>query len=131
MFTINTITDRKTTLTTPMILLNSKNDNVRSNGIFFVESKIKEMYYIVCYGLLGAFLALIIAWLDTKILDNRKKKSTYLKNMLLAGLVTAGIVAFIGENNLGHKTMVGGAPTIGMTYLPSIKEEIITGPPNF
>jgi len=89
------------------------------------------MYYTICYGILGAFLALVIAWLDTKILDNPKKKSTYLKNMLLAGLVTAGIVAFIGENNLGHKTLIGGGSTIGMTYLPTIKEEIITGPPNF
>jgi len=89
------------------------------------------MYYIICYALMGAFLALIISWLDTKIMETRKSRATYIKNMVMAGLITAGIIAFIGEDNLGHRKMTGGGATIGLTYIPAIKEEIISGPPNF
>ena len=89
------------------------------------------MYYQICYGLAGAFLSWIIMWLDTKLLDNPKPKGLYLKNMIMVGLVTALIVSFIGEQNLGHRKMIGGGSVVGLSYISDIGEEIITGPPTF
>jgi hypothetical protein len=90
------------------------------------------MYYIACYALMGAFLTLIAMWIDTKLFDNPKTRSTYIKGMFATAISTAIIISFIGEKNLGHTKMRGGgANTVGLSYIPSIKEEIITGPPNF
>lgn len=90
------------------------------------------MYYIALYGFLGALLALVLSYLDTKLLDNPKERSTYLKNMFMGGLVVVAIVAFIGEDNLGHHKMIGGGRLDkGLNYVSAIGEEIISGPPNF
>lgn len=92
------------------------------------------MYYAIGYGVAAAFLALMLMWLDTKLLDNYKEKSTYIKSMLMVGVITALIVYFIGENNIGSFKMSGGGSSssqFGVSYLPSIREEIMTGPPNF
>ena len=88
------------------------------------------MHYMISYGVLAALFAIIIMWLDTKLLDNEKKKSTYWKVSLMVASVTALIIYIIGEDNLGHGVMTGGASS-GMTYLADIKEEILTGPANF
>ena len=98
------------------------------------------MYYAIIYGILAALATWLIMYLDTKLLDNYKEKSTYLKVMVMTGFITAGIITFIGEENLGHLTSSlprrvltggGGSGSGALSYIPEIREEIFTGPANF
>jgi ABC-type Fe3+-siderophore transport system permease subunit len=77
---------------------------------------------IIIYALLGAFLALVLMYLDTKIGDNPKTKSTYLKGMAASGIITAFIIWLAGVDTL---------PGFGSKYLPAVDDEIFTGMPDF
>lgn len=78
-------------------------------------------YSLILYSVLAAILALVLMYLDTKILDNPKTKSTYVKGMIMTGLITGLIIYFIGSDGLSSSTQ----------YMPALNEEILTGPPNF
>ena len=75
----------------------------------------------ILYGLLAALLALLLMYLDTKLLDNPKAKATYIKGMLMTGLITGLIVYFVGPSASGSNSQ----------YFPGLSEEILTGPPSF
>jgi len=79
------------------------------------------MWTIIFYGLTAALLALMFMYLDTKLLDNPKTKTTYIKGMLMTGAVTVIILNF-------YESVGGGETT---QFLPGLSEEIITGPPQF
>lgn len=75
----------------------------------------------ILYGLLASVLALMLMYLDTKLLDNPKAKSTYIKGMLMTGLITGIIVYFVGPSTSSPNSQ----------YFPGLSEEILTGPPTF
>jgi hypothetical protein len=77
---------------------------------------------IIVYALLGALLALFLMYLDTKISDSPKTKTTYLKGMSMAAVITAFAVWLAGVDTL---------PGFGSKYLPAVDDEIFTGMPDF
>lgn len=77
---------------------------------------------IIFYLLLGATLALILMYLDTKIADNPKTKTTYLKGMALGGVIGAFVVWLAGVDSL---------PGFGSKYIPVVDDEVFTGMPDF
>lgn len=77
---------------------------------------------IIVYALLGAFLALLLMYLDTKIGDNPKTKSTYIKGMAMGAFITGLTVYLAGVESL---------PGFGSKYIPNLDDEIFTGMPDF
>lgn len=77
---------------------------------------------ILIYALLGAFLALVLMYLDTKIGDNPKTRSTYLKGMTMGAFISGFTVYLAGVDKL---------PGFGSKYLPAVDDEIFTGMPDF
>jgi len=77
---------------------------------------------ILIYSLLGAFLALFLMYLDTKIGDNPKTKTTYLKGMAMSAVITALVIWLAGVDKL---------PGFGSKYIPAVDDEIFTGLPEF
>ena len=76
------------------------------------------------YGVLAAIITFIFMYLDTKLLDNPKTKTTYYKNMIFVGSLVAFGIHLIGENNFNK--------AIGIEDLNiSVDEEIMTGSPDF
>ncbi len=83
-------------------------------------------------SIVSSLVCFVFMYLDTKLLDNRKSKATYLKNMLMVGVISYGIVYFMGNPKL--PSQIGGMsqPSVGPTSIvSSIGEEIMTGLPNF
>jgi len=81
------------------------------------------MSAIIIYSLLAAFLALVLMYLDTKIGDNPKTKTTYLKGMAMTAAITAFIVYLAGIDTVPGLS--------GSKYLPSVDDDIFTGMPDF
>ena len=76
-------------------------------------------------GILAALSASVFMYLDSKLFDEEKRKSTYFKNMVLCGGIAASTLYFLHGNSHSNlstnsKSLVGG-----------INEEILTGIPNF
>jgi len=64
-------------------------------------------------------------YIDSKLFDEPKRKSTYFKNMVLCGGLSAGVVYCLsGKVDLSPKT--GGSSLVN-----GINEEILTGMPPF
>lgn len=76
------------------------------------------------YGTLAALLALFFMYLDSKLLDNPKTRATYVKGMLMSGIIVWILSTFLGSSR-------GGVLSDATQYLPGLNEEIITGPPTF
>lgn len=87
------------------------------------------------YGLIAALITYIFMWLDDRLLDSKKTKATYVKNVLFVGLLVAGGVYFIGEDVFDDALSTGsrqfGSGYGGGGYFSSYGEEIMTGNPNF
>jgi len=87
------------------------------------------------YGFIAAMITWFFMFLDSRLLDNPKTKSTYLKNMLFVGCLVAFGIYFIGEDKFSFNlpslneqpTRRGGR----QSYLGSLHEDILTGTPNF
>ena len=80
----------------------------------------------IIYGIIASILALGLMYLDTKLLDNPKTKATYVKGMIMVGLITSLAVYFLEGGGF-----TGSGNGASMQYLPGLSEEIITGPPTF
>lgn len=81
-------------------------------------------------GFVTAMLAWIFMYLDTRILDNPKSKTTYAKNMLLVGSLTALVVYVMGSS--ATLPVASAVPASLATINGSgINEEILTGIPDF
>jgi len=93
------------------------------------------MKTIIIYGALAAVVALFFMYLDTRILDNPKTRSTYIKNMLLVGSIVGYGIYLVGEEGfeklvgitVSHNNLGAGSDS----YLHGIDEPIMTGSPNF
>lgn len=87
----------------------------------------------IVYGVLAALITWIAMYLDNKLFDSPKTKSTYFKNMLFVGCLVGFGIYLIGESKF-EKTVgfgFGGLQTGRGSYLGGIHEEIMTGTPDF
>lgn len=85
----------------------------------------------IVYALLAALITLFFMYLDTRLLDNPKTKTTYVKNMLfVAGLIYFGIV-LIGESKFDQILGLSGQVGRSSRFANGINQEILTGLPNF
>lgn len=78
----------------------------------------------IIYSIIASLLGLLFMYIDTKLLDNPKSKTTYVKGMSMVGIITWILLYF----------MDGGFFTRSPTqtqFLPGLNEEIIIGPPDF
>ena len=75
-------------------------------------------YRTLMYCIFASLLGLALMYLDTKLLDNPKSRATYIKGMVMSGLVTWAVLYFLE----------GGFGSSSGSYL---HEEILTGPPDF
>jgi hypothetical protein len=88
----------------------------------------------IIYGLIAAVIAWFFMYLDTRLLDNPKTKTTYIKNMMLIGGIVGFGVHLIGEDTF--KDSFGGQGGSGgsghkSSYLSDYGEEMLTGNPDF
>lgn len=87
----------------------------------------------IVYGILAALITSVAMYLDSKLFDSPKTKSTYFKNMLFVGCLVGFGIYLIGETKFektvgfGFRTPQGGRGG----YLGGIREEIMTGVPDF
>ncbi len=75
------------------------------------------------YFLLGAFVGLFFQYLDTKIADNPRTRTDYLKGMAVTGIVAALVAYLTGADNIPGMS--------GSKYIPALDEDIFTGLPDF
>ena len=75
------------------------------------------------YAILASFLALALMYIDTKLFDNPKTKSNYVRGMLMVGVIVWIVVYFLEKG--------GFSSGESSSFMPGINEEILTGPPNF
>jgi hypothetical protein len=75
------------------------------------------------YTIFASILALIFMYIDTKLFDNPKPRSCYIKGMLLVGSIVWIIIYII---NKGIFSSVEPS-----SFISGLNEEILTGPVNF
>ena len=75
------------------------------------------------YTIFASLLALIFMYIDTKLFDNPKPKSSYIKGMLLVGSIVWIIIYII------NKGIFSSAES--SSFVSGLNEEILTGPVNF
>ena len=95
----------------------------------------------VIYGFIASLIALFFMYLDTRILDNPKTRSCYLKNMALVGGIVGFGIYLLGEEGFDQFVGITGGGFsggghydeygYGNDYMSAINEEIMTGSPNF
>tara|TARA_R100001163_G_scaffold65729_2_gene64326 strand:+ start:6708 stop:6998 length:291 start_codon:yes stop_codon:yes gene_type:complete len=92
----------------------------------------------IIYGVIASIVAAIAMYLDDRLLDAKKTKSIYFKNMMLVFCIVAGGIYLIGEKSfeqaIGNfdlgSVQQQGRGFGGYGYIGG-KEEILTGMPNF
>lgn len=96
------------------------------------------MQTALIYGFLTALVAFVLMYLDTRLLDNPKTKTDYLKGMGLVGSIVGIGIILIGEANFEQAVGIldiGGMGRGGVdddySGLASNSESIMTGEPNF
>lgn len=82
----------------------------------------------IIYGFLASLIVFIFMYLDTKLMDNPKTKTTYFKNMLLMGSIIAFGINMIGESNFNKAI---GLISENVHMMNNYGEKIATGEPNF
>ena len=82
-------------------------------------------------GFVTAMLAWIFMYLDTRILDNPKSKTTYAKNMLMVGSLTALVVYVMGSSASLPAYAASVPASLATINGTGINEEILTGIPDF
>jgi hypothetical protein len=75
------------------------------------------------YTIFASFLALVFMYIDTKLFDNPKTKSQYVKGMLLVGGIVWIVIYIINKGIFSS--------TEPSSFISGLNEEILTGPVNF
>jgi hypothetical protein len=86
----------------------------------------------IIYGVIAGLITWFFMYLDEKLLDNHKTKSTYWKNIIFVALLVGLGIRVLGEEKFdqafGFANFTGGGQG---SYLDGLGEEIMTGTPNF
>jgi len=88
---------------------------------------------LVIVAVCVALVAGILMYIDGKIFDEPKKKSTYFKNMVLTGGLAA-LVVHLGLGGRSGAASGGAVPafnTNSTSMLSDINEKVLTGMPPF
>ena len=85
------------------------------------------------YGIAAALITAIVMWLDDRLLDAKKTKAIYFKNMLYVGLLVGGGIYLIGEEAFDSAIGVVANQTGrgGYGFIGGFGEEMFTGSPDF
>ena len=84
---------------------------------------------LVITAIVSAIVSGFFVYLDAKLFDNPKPKTTYLKVMFLVSSVATAAVYFMGGAKVSQ--LGGQAPRIGTSLVSGINEEILSGMPGF
>lgn len=77
-------------------------------------------------------VAILIVYIEARLLDNPHDVSTYIKIGLLVALVTGVVVYLMGSPSLPRFQIGGGASkTNGINVVDDLQEEMLSGYPNF
>ena len=93
-----------------------------------------KMNSALVVSVIASLLTLVFMYIDSKLFDNPKDRSTYAKNMLLVGAAIYAVVYFMGNPEIpqfgGGASMSGGVGNV-VKSLVDINEEMMTGLPDF
>ncbi len=82
----------------------------------------------IIYGLFASLVCFVLMYLDSKLFDEPRTKTTYLKNMAMVGGIIAFGIHSIGEANFNKAI---GMSSSNVTLMGDLGEQIATGEPNF
>ncbi len=91
-------------------------------------------------GLIASLIALVFMYIDTRLFDNPKSRTTYVKNMLLTGSITGFLFYLIGNGGFKVDFDIEAPSAIGMlggnisntgNLVNSINEDILIGMPKW
>jgi len=79
------------------------------------------------YPIIAAIIAFVFMYLDTRLFDTKKEKSTYIKNMVLVAFI---VWAFVFILDLDSTVQVPFSEK-DIKFIPEINERMLKGLPNF
>ena len=79
------------------------------------------------YPLLAAIVAFVFMYIDTRIFDNKKTKTTYVKNTLLVGFIVWVIMFILDIDSTKQLPFLDEQVKI----IPEIGERMLSGLPDF
>jgi hypothetical protein len=82
-------------------------------------------------GIASAIIMGLFMYIDSRLFDLKKDKLTYIKNMLLTGLISGLCVYFTNGGLTTLSQTTNSAQLGGSAIVSGINQEILTGIPTF